>query len=60
MIAKVEIWRGHFAVCGFYDDTFALLAFVGAQTGKFHRRRKIYKIFDGNFPLLSLNLGDGN
>ncbi len=34
-IAKVEIWRGRFAVFGFSDITCALLA-VGAPTGKFH------------------------
>ncbi len=59
MIAKVEIWRGRFAVVGFSEDTCALLA-AKAPTNKFHRCRKIYQIFDGNFPLLSLNFWDGS
>jgi hypothetical protein len=51
------IWRGLFAVCGLSDNTFALLV-ARAHTGKIHRYRKIRQIFDGNIPMLPLNLWD--
>ena len=50
-----EIWRGIFPICGFYDNIFAVIV-VWAPTGKIHRYRKIYQIFDGDIPLLPLNL----
>jgi len=37
--------------------TCVLLAF-GAPTGRFHSFRKSYQNFDGNFPLLPLNVWD--
>ena len=52
-----EILRGLFSVCGFSDNTFALLD-VRAPTGKINRYRKICQFFIGNIPLLPLNLWD--
>ena len=52
-----EIWSGIFAVCGFSDNIFAVLA-VRAPTGEIHRYRTFYQILHGNIPLLPLNLWD--
>jgi hypothetical protein len=53
----IEIWCEIFADCGVSDNTFALLV-AWAPTGKIHGYRKIYQTFDGNIPLLLLNLCD--